>query len=65
MQELHGRTVTLLRHRGTVHAVDSLCWHMGGPLGEEGDIEELANGELCIRCPWHQFRVSKLCLDGL
>lgn len=30
-----------------IHALDSLCSHMGGPL-DEGKI---ADG--CITCPWH------------
>ena len=56
MQEMHGRTVTFIRHRGTVHAVDAKCYHQGGPLGE-GDIEELGAGNICIKCPWHGYRV--------
>lgn len=55
-QELQGRSITFLRHNGKVHAVDSNCYHMGGPLGE-GDIEELASGHLCITCPWHKYKV--------
>jgi nitrite reductase/ring-hydroxylating ferredoxin subunit/uncharacterized membrane protein len=48
--------VTVLLHRsGTrVHALDSVCSHMGGPL-EEGRI---TNG--CVTCPWHgsTFRLA-------
>ena len=42
-------SITVLLHRsGTeIHALDSVCNHMGGPL-EEGEI---ANG--CVTCPWH------------
>lgn len=29
---------------------------MGGPLGEQGDIEDI-EGSACIRCPWHGRRV--------
>jgi nitrite reductase/ring-hydroxylating ferredoxin subunit len=39
---------------GTLHAIDGLCPHQGGPLG---------TGELCgtvLTCPWHgwQFDVT-------
>ncbi|KAK9819078.1 hypothetical protein WJX81_003841 [Elliptochloris bilobata] len=55
---VHGRTVTVLRHHGKVHCLDSLCYHMGGPLGDEGDIEDLAIASgACIKCPWHGHRI--------
>ena len=48
--------VLLVRHNGTVHAVQEWCPHAGGPLSQgkfEGDI---------VECPWHQ---SRFCLaDG-
>lgn len=48
--------VLLLRHEGTVLAVQEWCPHLGGPLSEgsfEGDV---------VECPWHQ---SRFCLrDG-
>lgn len=56
-QEVLGRSVTLLRHGGKVYCVDSLCSHMGGPLGQTGDIEDMQDGSACIKCPWHNFRV--------
>ena len=57
LQEVHGRTVTVLQHSGKVYAVDTSCFHQGGPLGTQGDIEDI-NGVACIRCPWHGYRVS-------
>ena len=59
---MHGRTVTVLQHNGKVFAVDTSCFHQGGPLGTEGDIEDI-NGVACIRCPWHGFRVSIMLLQ--
>ncbi|CAE7564812.1 cyb5r1 [Symbiodinium natans] len=54
--EVHGRFVSVLRgHAGALHCMDSICYHTGGPLAI-GDIEEV-NGELCIRCPWHDYSV--------
>lgn len=57
MQVLEGRTITVLLHEGKPYCLDSKCYHMGGPLGELGDIEEY-NGTSCIRCPWHNYRFS-------
>ena len=42
-----GVPVLLYRTAGTVHALDSTCSHMGGPL-EEGTISDG-----CVTCPWH------------
>ena len=39
-----------------LYAIDSICYHMGGPL-TDGDIEELL-GQPHIVCPWHRFRIS-------
>ncbi|HUG15445.1 MAG TPA: Rieske 2Fe-2S domain-containing protein [Thermomicrobiales bacterium] len=48
--------VLLLRHNGTVFAVQEWCPHAGGPLSRgsfDGDV---------VECPWHQ---SRFCLsDG-
>lgn len=59
-QELHGRDVTVIRHKGKLYALDALCYHLGGPLGEEGDIEDISSGQgnnACITCPWHHHKV--------
>jgi len=49
-----GRMVAVANVGGTLHAIDGLCPHQGGPLG---------TGELCgavLTCPWHgwQFDVT-------
>ena len=56
MQDINGRNVTLLSHGGQIYAFDSVCYHMGGPLGAAGDIEELGS-HLVISCPWHHRKV--------
>ena len=56
LQEVHGRTVTVLQHDSKVYAIDTACFHQGGPLGTEGDIEDI-DGVACLRCPWHGYRV--------
>ncbi|CAE7240463.1 unnamed protein product, partial [Symbiodinium pilosum] len=54
--EVQGRFVSVVQGQGGVlHCIDSICYHTGGPLAI-GDIEEV-NGELCIRCPWHDYGV--------
>ena len=54
---IQGRFVTILRNPTTsqIHAMDSICYHTGGPLGV-GDIEEV-DGRMCITCPWHRHQV--------
>ena len=54
-----GRHVLLLRSplTGAVHAMDSRCYHHGGPL-DAGDIEDAADGTPCIVCPWHRYLIA-------
>jgi nitrite reductase/ring-hydroxylating ferredoxin subunit len=54
--DLDGVSVVLYRDGGQIHALDSVCSHMGGPL-EEGSVSDG-----CVTCPWHgsTFRL----LDG-
>ena len=52
-----GRYITILRlPSGSLHAIDSICFHAGGPLGV-GEIEDL-NGRSCIICPWHHYKID-------
>ncbi len=46
------RTLCLSHFQGQWAAMDNHCPHQGGPLGE-GSIEEGADGQCWIRCPWH------------
>lgn len=46
----------MLRLQGVLHAIDSVCFHAGGPLGI-GEIEDL-NGKSCIVCPWHHYKID-------
>jgi nitrite reductase (NADH) small subunit len=49
-----GKVIALFNISGTFHALDNVCTHHGGPLGE-GRV----NGTV-ITCPWHgtQFDVT-------
>lgn len=44
------RAIALANVDGQVYAVDNICRHQGGPLGE-GEIEGCT-----IVCPWHAWR---------
>jgi nitrite reductase/ring-hydroxylating ferredoxin subunit len=57
--DIRGRAVTMLAFAdGRLLAVDTKCYHLGGALGGEGEIEDLvlepgSAPEAVIRCPWH------------
>ena len=50
------RSLALTHHQGRYGALDNLCPHQGGPLGE-GSIEKG-----WLRCPWHGYDYNPL--DG-
>lgn len=45
--ELNGKAICVANVNGTISAMDNVCLHMGGPLGQ-GYIE---GGK--VVCPWH------------
>jgi len=54
------RYVSVIRFRGALHCLDSVCYHAGGPL-TAGDIEEIefaGASVACVLCPWHAYPVS-------
>jgi nitrite reductase/ring-hydroxylating ferredoxin subunit len=57
-----GRIVALFNVEGTFHALDGVCPHAGGPLGQG-----YLNGSV-VTCPWHgwQFDVTtgRHCLNS-
>ena len=50
--EVHGDEVALFNLNGTFYAIDNMCVHQGGPLGEG-----LLEGENVI-CPWHSWKYN-------
>ena len=60
--EVESQTIALFNVGGTFYAIDGICTHMGGPLGE-GTLD----GEI-VTCPWHgaEFNVlgPTLSADG-
>jgi nitrite reductase (NADH) small subunit len=45
--EVAGKTICVANVNGACTAIDNVCLHMGGPLGQ-GSVE---NGK--VVCPWH------------
>lgn len=45
--EVDGKQVAVFNCDGTFHAIDNVCKHQGGPLGE-GELEGVV-----VTCPWH------------
>ncbi len=43
--------IAVFRHRNGLFAVDNVCPHQGGPLGEGKVIDG------CITCPWHGWQI--------
>ncbi|KAL4236430.1 hypothetical protein ACF0H5_004815 [Mactra antiquata] len=56
--KLNERDIFIVKVKDTFYALDSYCYHAGGPL-YNGDIEDLG-GRTCIKCPWHKYKV---CVD--
>jgi nitrite reductase/ring-hydroxylating ferredoxin subunit len=50
--DVNGHQVAVFNVDGTYHAIDNVCVHRGGPLGE-GDL----NGEV-VTCPWHGWEFN-------
>lgn len=53
---LGGRYVSVFRHEGVLRAIDSVCFHAGGPLAL-GDLEDV-DGKACLSCPWHHYKIT-------
>jgi nitrite reductase/ring-hydroxylating ferredoxin subunit len=68
---IRGRRITILTlpshgcsTSASYRAIDSVCYHMGGPLGSEGKLVK-AGGRDCIKCPWHGHLVDLASGEGL
>ncbi|KAM6110086.1 Rieske domain-containing protein [Phoenicopterus ruber ruber] len=61
--KVNGREVIIFYHEGKFHAMDSRCYHEGGPL-YLGEIEDI-NGQACIICPWHKYTITLETGEGL
>ena len=48
--EVNGKRIAIFNVDGTFYAMDDVCQHQGGPLGE-GEL----NGKI-VTCPWHGWR---------
>jgi nitrite reductase/ring-hydroxylating ferredoxin subunit len=57
---IQDKTIALCNAGGTFYALDNVCLHRGGPLGDG-----CLNGET-LMCPWHgwRFDVKTGCVAG-
>ncbi|KAL8584816.1 hypothetical protein ACOMHN_037521 [Nucella lapillus] len=53
---VNDQLIALFKVQGRVYAIDDTCPHAGGPLSM-GDIEDLPEEGLCVRCPWHKWGI--------
>ncbi|XP_014426809.2 Rieske domain-containing protein isoform X2 [Pelodiscus sinensis] len=60
---VHDREVVIFYHEGKFYAMDCGCYHAGGPL-HLGEIEDI-NGQPCIICPWHKYKITLATGEGL
>ncbi|XP_009992085.1 PREDICTED: Rieske domain-containing protein [Chaetura pelagica] len=61
--KVNGREIVVFYHEGKFHALDSRCYHEGGPLCL-GEIEDI-NGQACVVCPWHNYVITLETGEGL
>ncbi len=52
--EVGGRTIAVFNVNGEIFALDNICMHRGGPLGE-GFVDQK---NLTVQCPWHGWIYS-------
>ncbi|XP_039196383.1 Rieske domain-containing protein-like isoform X1 [Crotalus tigris] len=60
---VYEREVVIFYHSGHFYALDCRCYHAGGPL-HLGEIEDI-NGQPCIICPWHKYKITLNTGEGL
>ncbi|XP_069608063.1 Rieske domain-containing protein [Ranitomeya imitator] len=60
---VNDREIVLFHHLGYFHALDLRCYHAGGPL-HLGEIEDI-NGQACVVCPWHKYKIVLETGEGL
>jgi len=51
MVNVAGRNVLLIRHRGSVYAIQANCPHMGLPL----ELARIDDRQCALYCPWHRI----------
>jgi nitrite reductase/ring-hydroxylating ferredoxin subunit len=54
-----GLELCLVHTGGRWAALDNLCPHQGGPLGD-GELEQARDGTWIVRCPWHGWAFEAL-----
>ncbi len=60
---IRGRQISVFIVGTTCVAIDSICYHMGGPLSK-GRVTRIGS-RVCVTCPWHGHRVDLSSGEGL
>ena len=50
--ELEGQSIAIFKIENKFYAIDAVCPHQGGPLGE-GSVDGVV-----VTCPWHAWQVN-------
>lgn len=62
--QVDGRYLAIIAHEDEVYAIDSTCYHMGGPL-LHADIEDCGDFGPAVVCPWHRYQICLRSGDSL
>ncbi|KFQ53874.1 Rieske domain-containing protein, partial [Pelecanus crispus] len=68
--KVNGREVVVFYHEGKFHAMDSRCYrklfaHMISMLQQLSIKSADINGQACIVCPWHKYKITLETGEGL
>ncbi|NXY27131.1 RFESD protein, partial [Atrichornis clamosus] len=58
--KINGREIVVFYHEGKFHALDSRCYRKIFAL-----VISDINGQACIVCPWHKFKITLETGEGL
>ncbi|KFW71573.1 Rieske domain-containing protein, partial [Pygoscelis adeliae] len=61
--KVNGREIVVFYHEGKFHAMDSRCYRK--IFAHMISILQDINGQACIICPWHKFKITLETGEGL
>ncbi|KFZ46299.1 Rieske domain-containing protein, partial [Antrostomus carolinensis] len=64
--KVNGREVVVFYHEGKFHAMDSRCYRKIFALAifNSSSLQDI-DGQACIVCPWHKFKITLETGEGL
>ncbi|NXU53588.1 RFESD protein, partial [Turnix velox] len=63
--KVSGRELVIFYHKGKFHALDSRCYQANDYLFLSFFFLQDINGQACIVCPWHKYRITLETGEGL